>query len=155
MASLGGRAAGWRGVDYPVYYNQVPAEGHFVVFVTNDSRPDFLKDLPKFEAPQLIMMDAPQSRYAKMLVVGGRNSQDLLVLAKAMASGEQVFIGDRLTVKGYKETQPRPAYDAPNWIKLDEPVSFKDFSISGYAKRYRTAPTSFLSAVAVLVASSV
>jgi len=31
------------------------------------------------------------------------------------------------------------------------PVSFKDFSISGYAKRYLTAPTNFLSAVAVLV----
>ena len=126
LASLGGLTSGWRGVDYPVYYNQVPAEGHFVVFVTNDSRPDFLKDLPKVDAPQLIMMDAPQSRYAKMLVVAGRNTQDLLVLAKAMASGEQVLIGDRLTVKGFKEAEARTAYDAPNWIKLDEPVSFKD-----------------------------
>lgn len=34
---------------------------------------------------------------------------------------------------------------------LFAPVSFKDFSISGYAKRYLTAPTNFLSAVAVLV----
>ena len=40
-------------------------------------------------------------------------------------------------------------------ILNNAPVSFKDFSISGYAKRYRTAPTSFLSAVAVLVASIV
>ena len=94
LSSLFGRVSAWRGADFPVYYNRAPAEGHFVVFVTNKSRPDFLKDLPTVEAPQLMMMDAPHSRYAKMLVVAGRDEQDLVKVAKVLASDEQVLIGD-------------------------------------------------------------
>jgi hypothetical protein len=46
---------------------------------------------------------------------------------------------------------PITARSVFNKMLLFAPVSFKDFSISGYAKRYLTAPTNFLSAVAVLV----
>ncbi len=125
MASLCGKAAQWRGVDFPVYFNQLPADGHFFVFATNDSRPAFLKDLPPVNGPQIAMADVPNSRYAKMLIIAGRDSEDLLTAAKALALGNQVLIGDKLSVKEFKEPQPRQAYDAPNWVDVENgPVSF-------------------------------
>ena len=64
---MGGKSA-WRGSHFPAYYDQLPGEGHFVVFVTNDERPSFLKDFPTVDGPQISIMDAPYSLYAKMLV---------------------------------------------------------------------------------------
>lgn len=125
LASLCGRAAQWRGVDFPVYYNQLPAEGHFVVFVTNENRPHFLKDMPVVQGPQISITDVPNSRYAKMLVIAGRNSDDLVMAVRALTEGDQVLIGDKLLVKDVKELPRRRAYDAPNWINVEDgAVSF-------------------------------
>lgn len=43
LASWAGVRSEWRGIEFPVYYNEQPAEQNYVAFVTNDSRPDFLK----------------------------------------------------------------------------------------------------------------
>lgn len=124
MASLGGQIAQWRGIEYPVYFNEVPALQHFVVFATNEQRPDFLKDFGEFDGPQVIMADAPHSRFAKMLIVAGRHDADLLVAAKAFTASGQVLIGERFKVKNFKESAVRQPYDAPNWLPSEKTVTF-------------------------------
>ena len=124
MASLGGEIAEWRGIDYPVYFNEAPADQHFVVFATNEHRPDFLAHLPTVDGPEVIVADAPNSRFAKMLVVTGRHDKDLEVAAKAFVASGKVLIGERFKVKNFKEPAARQPYDAPNWLPSDKTVSF-------------------------------
>ena len=124
MASLGGEIAEWRGIDYPVYFNEAPADQHFVVFATNENRPEFLKDLPSVDGPEVILADAPNSRFAKMLVVTGRNDADLLIAARAFVASGKVLIGERFKAKSFKEPAPRQPYDAPNWLPSDRAVAF-------------------------------
>ena len=65
LASIVGRMSDWRGADFPVFYNGTPAEGHFVVFATNERRPDFLHDLPKADGPMVTIADAPLRQDAR------------------------------------------------------------------------------------------
>lgn len=124
LSSLVGKYTQWRGADFPVYYDRVPTDGHFFVFATNSSRPSFLSDLPMADGPQILMMDAPESLSDKMLVISGRDEADLVVAVKALASGEHVLIGDKLPIKDFKEPENRQAYDAPNWVPIDETIAF-------------------------------
>ncbi len=123
LSSLVGKYTQWRGADFPVYYDRIPTEGHFFVFATNSNRPGFLRDLPTVEGPQIFMMDAPESRSDKMLVIAGRDEADLVVAVQALASGEHVLIGDKLPIKDFKPAADRQAYDAPNWVPIDETIA--------------------------------
>ena len=49
------------------------------------------------------MMDAPESRSDKMLVISGRDESDLVVAVKALASGDHVLIGDKLPIKDLRK----------------------------------------------------
>ena len=117
-----GSISGWRGADFPVYYNEVPSRNHFIVFATNENRPDFLKTLPAFEGPQLVMVDAPESMFQKMLVVGGKTDEDILTAARALTVRGQIFMGPKHDIKDFKLAEAQPAYSAPNWVNIDEAV---------------------------------
>lgn len=112
-------ASAWRGSNFPVYFSEVPAKGHFVVFATNNKRPTFLATLPAFEGPELVMMDAPGGLYEKMLVVGGKTEADLVTAAQAFATSGRVLIGPRVAIKDFKPADPLPAYVSPNWVNTD------------------------------------
>lgn len=139
LASQVGVLTEWRGANFPVYYNEAPSEGHFVVFATNAHRPAFLKDLPPLDGPQVVIADAPGAMADKMLIIAGRNGDDLITAVKALGSRGLVMIGDRFRVKAVKEDAPAKAYDAPRWVATGTPVPFTklmqypgQLSASGY-----------------------
>lgn len=117
-----GAASGWRGAHFPVYYDEIPAEGHFIVFATNTSRPAFLKNLPAFTGPEIIMADAPGGLFEKMLVVGGRDSADLVTAAQAAVSSSRMWIGPKVSVADFKTPEKLAAYVSPNWVALSDVV---------------------------------
>ena len=121
-----GAYAGWRGASFPVYFGEVPAEGHFVVFATNDKRPSFLAELPPFEGPELRMLDAPGGLYEKMLVVGGTNEADLVTAAQVLTTPGLMLIGPRYVAKDFTLTDPLPAYVSPNWVNTDMAVPLRE-----------------------------
>lgn len=124
VASWAGVKAEWRGIDFPVYYNEQPSDQNFVAFVTNDSRPDFLKFLPKVNAPTVSVVDAPNTMFAKILVIAGRNEDDLLTAARYLAAQDKGIAGGLVTIEGFSALPDRKAYDAPAWIPTGEKVSF-------------------------------
>ncbi|MGJ7512996.1 cellulose biosynthesis cyclic di-GMP-binding regulatory protein BcsB [Pseudomonas baetica] len=133
LASYFGSKAGWRGMRFPVLLDRLPGAGAAatpaIVFATNDRRPSFLADLkqfPKVEAPVLQIIDNPQAPHSKVLLVLGRDDQDLLVAARALALGGDLLRGSRVTVDKVQQLQPRQPYDAPNWIRTDRPVRFAE-----------------------------
>ncbi|MGY5954886.1 cellulose biosynthesis cyclic di-GMP-binding regulatory protein BcsB [Kosakonia sp. BK9b] len=123
IASWFGSRTGWRGQRFPVSYNALP-DRNAIVFATNDRRPDFLRDLPAVKAPTVSMISHPNNPYVKLLVVMGRDDNDLLQAAKGIAQGNILFRGDTVTVNEVKPLLARQPYDAPNWIRTDRPVTF-------------------------------
>ena len=125
VASWFGSKAGWRGQQFPVYFNELP-DRNAIVFATNDKRPDFLRDHPPVKAPTIEMIDNPNDPYVKLLVIFGRDDNDLLLAAKGIAQGNILFRGSSVTVDGIKTLRPRQPYDAPNWVRTDRSVTFAE-----------------------------
>ena len=123
VASWFGSRSGWRGQSFPVMYDKMP-DKNAIVFATNTKRPAFLRDHPEVKAPTIEMISHPDNPYVKLLVIFGRDDQDLLVAAKGIAQGNILFRGDSVVVDGVKELKARKPYDAPNWVRTDRPVTF-------------------------------
>ncbi|MCQ8226018.1 cellulose biosynthesis cyclic di-GMP-binding regulatory protein BcsB [Pantoea trifolii] len=128
LASWFGSKAQWRGQSFPVLYNQLPKEQHAVVFATNDHRPDFLKDLPPVEKPTVKMVNQPDNPYEKMLLILGRDDQDLLTAVEGIAQGQLLLRGDTSTIDSVKLLAARQAYDAPNWVRTDRRTTFAELT---------------------------
>ena len=128
LASWFGSKAGWRGQNFPVLYNTLPQQQHAVVFATNDARPDFLKDLPPVNKPTVEIVSQPDNPYEKMLLILGRNDEDLLTAVQGIAQGELLLRGDTSTIDSVKLLAPRKAYDAPNWVRTDRRTTFAELT---------------------------
>ena len=128
LASWFGSKAQWRGQSFPVLYNQLPKEQHAVVFATNDHRPDFLKDLPPVEKPTVEMVNQPDNPYEKMLLILGRDDNDLLTAVEGIAQGQLLLRGDSSTIDSVKLLTARQPYDAPNWVRTDRRTTFAELT---------------------------
>lgn len=128
LASWFGSKAQWRGQTFPVLFNQLPTGQHAVVFATNDHRPDFLKTLPPVEKPTIEMVSQPDNPYEKMLLVLGRDDNDLLTAVQGIAQGELLLRGDTATVDSVKQLAARQPYDAPNWVRTDRRTRFGELT---------------------------
>lgn len=128
LASWFGVKAQWHGQSFPVLYNQLPANQHAVVFATNDRRPDFLRDLPPVDKPTVRMVSQPGNPWQKMLLILGRNDDDLTTAVQGIAQGNLLLRGDSVTVDSVDLLTPRKAYDAPNWVHTDRATSFAELT---------------------------
>lgn len=128
LASWFGSKTAWRGQNFPVLYNQLPPQQHAIVFATNEARPDFLKDLPPVSKPTVEIVSQPDNPYEKMLLVLGRNDEDLLTAVQGIAQGELLLRGDTSTIDSVKLLAPRQAYDAPNWVRTDRRTTFAELT---------------------------
>lgn len=122
LASWMGGLARWRGADFPVLLNQLPM-GHGIVLLRNHDRLTEL-DLPSVNAPTLHLMANPKLPWTKLLVIQGRDDNDLKVAAAALALGHAALTGEHAAIDGFDLGPRRKAYDAPNWLPSGVPVTF-------------------------------
>lgn len=130
IASYFGSLAKWRMASFPVLFDTLPAASGeqplpSIVFATNDHRPAFLADKERFPdvaGPVIQQISHPDNRYAKVLLVLGRNEEDLVKAASALAVGTDLFRGSHVAVDQVEALKPREPYDAPNWVPTDRPV---------------------------------
>lgn len=125
LSSYFGSLSRWRRAQFPVHYDALP-HSHVVVFATNDARPHFLSDYPMVEGPTVDMVSHPDSAYLKMLLVLGRDTNDLVAAASALAVGNTIFRGQSVRVGQMQQMAPRKPYDAPNWAPVDRPIAFSE-----------------------------
>lgn len=123
LASWFGAKAGWRGQQFPVFFSQLP-ESHAVLFATNGQFPEFLKQHKPVNCSTVELISHPTRPDLKLLLVLGRNDDDLLLAAKGIAQGSILFRGNSLCIDKVASLEPRKPYDAPNWIATDRPVTF-------------------------------
>ncbi|MDD5759832.1 MAG: cellulose biosynthesis cyclic di-GMP-binding regulatory protein BcsB [Desulfobulbaceae bacterium] len=129
LSSWFGQLASWRGAHFPTHLDKIPP-GHAVVLATNNERPAFLGNQPKVEGPSVEIITNPVDGYSKVLVVQGRDGNDLIVAAQALVLGNAALSGTQSTIKEVKNETPRQAYDAPNWVRLDRPTKFGELVTS-------------------------
>ena len=125
VASWFGQLATWRGARFPVSLGE-PVEGHAIVLATNDERPAVVASLPAAIGPTIRMMTNPADGRSKLLVLQGRDGNDLKAAADALVLAGAAMSGAVVQVKEVKAT-PRAQYDAPRWVRNDRPTKLADF----------------------------
>lgn len=116
-----GLLASWRRARFPVFLDALP-KGHAIVFASNTERPAFLKDAPPFTGPSLSIVTNPADGYSKLLLVRGRDGNDLRAAAATLVLGSAALSGKTVGINGWSARARRKAYDAPNWVPLDRPT---------------------------------
>ncbi|MCW8329959.1 cellulose biosynthesis cyclic di-GMP-binding regulatory protein BcsB [Photobacterium sp. SDRW27] len=125
LASYFGALANWRGVNFPVYIDELPQQ-HAIVFATNQNKPAFIRDLPDVTGPTLQLITHPTNEYIKLLLVLGRDSEDLNMAVRGLVLGKSLLTGPVAQINSVTDLKPRQPYDAPNWVRTDRPVSFAE-----------------------------
>lgn len=121
MASWLGSLAGERGAVFPVRRDRLP-DRHAIVLASPQQRgPDRL-ELPEAQGPTVRLMRHPKLPHVKLLVLQGRNDQELRTAALGLILGRQAMSGSTALVHELAPIPVRQPYDAPNWVSTDKPV---------------------------------
>lgn len=126
LSSFFGAQAKWRYAGFPVQINATPAE-HSVVFATNTNKPDFLLNYPNVEKPTVEIISSPTHRYAKVLLILGKDAAQLKEAVAGLMFGHKVMTGRSATIDAIDSLPLRKAYDAPLWVRSDRAVTFDEF----------------------------
>ena len=122
-ASYFGSLAKWRVMSFPVLTNTLSTK-HAIVFATNDKRPDFLKDLPPVNKPSVQLIAHPNNPFVKLLLILGRDKQDLRTAIEGLTLGSPILAGSYTEITHINKLLPREPYDAPYWMPLNREVKF-------------------------------
>lgn len=123
VASWFGHLADYRGANFTVNLNQIPERGHAIVFVTPEHTLP-IQGMPEILGPGLAIVNNPNDDYGKLLVIYGRNNQDLKLAARALLLGKKAFTGANAEISQLEMPAKREPYDAPLWIRQDRPMKF-------------------------------
>jgi len=126
LSSWFGAQADWRKATFPVQFNQTPT-AHSVVLATNTNKPDFLLDYPDVSKPTVEIISSPTQRYAKVLLILGKDTKQLKDAVVGLAFGHKVMTGRTASINKINHLPLRDAYDAPRWVRSDRAVTFDEF----------------------------
>ncbi|HTI01969.1 MAG TPA: UDP-forming cellulose synthase catalytic subunit [Acidisoma sp.] len=117
VASWFGQLADFRGASFPV--SSTPPTGNAVMIVTGNS--SSIPGLPAINGPGVALVPNPSDALGTLLVIYGRDGQEAVQAATALALGYRTMGGSNLQVTP-PEVPPRKPYDAPAWISTTRPV---------------------------------
>jgi len=124
-ASWLGQLSAWRDARFPVQLDTF-APGHSIAFATNSERPSALASLPAAAGPELRMTTNPADGRSKVLVLMGRDADDLRIGATALASGKLKLSGAAAAIKRGDEAPPSTPYVARAFASIDRPLPFSE-----------------------------
>ncbi len=137
LASWFGSLAGYRGALFPAQVGSLPLAGNAVLFALADSHPAGLA-LPAISGPTIAVMARDDNARGSLLLVLGRNGDELKTAAAALALGQNALSGTSTTITQLVTLKPRQPYDAPNWLPTARPVRLGELadsralSVKGY-----------------------
>jgi hypothetical protein len=139
VASWLGGLAGFRGVHLPAVFGSVPV-GNAIVFATDKETIAGLT-LPRAAGPSVAMMANPNDPNGKLLLVLGRNIDDLQTAASGLALGHGAFKpSGAVSAVGTVEPAARQPYDAPAWIPDTRPVKFSELTTDDKLRSHGVRP---------------
>ena len=113
LASWFGAQADDAGVRFAAQQNELPL-GNAVVMLTGAEEVDGIAESGAEASVSLLAN--PRNPFAKLLVVHGQSSGDLLAVTQALSTGQLKLKGDEARLSGPLSFPQRTPNDAPRWI---------------------------------------
>lgn len=115
LASWFGARADFRGARFPVLINELPAQGHAIVFARNGEEPPGLE----MSAPggaSLSLQNNPNDAFSQLLLVQGADNQELQAAVMNLMFNGEALAGNTANGLQAIRQEPRQPFDAPRWI---------------------------------------
>lgn len=141
-ASWLGSLASYRGFSFQPVVGSIP-RGNAIVFLKNGQSLPGLQLAPA-SGPAAAAVRNPADPSGTLLVIMGRNDEDLRIAAAAVALGRGVFGGERMSFDGVR-IPAWPRYGALRWISTEKEVQLGSI-MEGYALQGMGIPPGPLSA---------
>ncbi|RZS54566.1 cellulose biosynthesis cyclic di-GMP-binding regulatory protein BcsB [Sphaerotilus mobilis] len=146
MASWFGAQASYRGATFHSQLGGALPASHAVVLATSQTGVPGVS-LPPIDGPTLSVVEHPAQPGAKLLLVLGRDADELKWAADALSLGQLGRPGDlkgeRVRVGPPHALAPRKPYDAPRWLPTDRPVRFDEIEAATRLTAVGPHPTPF------------
>lgn len=150
-ASWLGSLASYRGFSFQPVVGSIP-RGNAIVFLKGTQGIPGL-DIAPAGGPVAAALRNPNDPNGTLLVIMGRNDEDLRLAAAAVALGRGVFGGQRMSFDGVR-IPAWPRYGAVRWLTTDKPVELgsimEPYALQGMGippgpltTRFRVAPDLF------------
>ncbi|MCG8707079.1 cellulose biosynthesis cyclic di-GMP-binding regulatory protein BcsB [Brenneria sp. 4F2] len=123
VASFLGIRANYRNIEFPVYQNTLPDNNAIIFALAGEKVADLT--MPVDDGPAIHIIDNPLNPIYKLLLVTGRNAEELRQSAYRLTTSALPVGQDSLLVQGQTIPQRQP-YDAPRWINTERPVTFRE-----------------------------
>ncbi|WP_269507326.1 cellulose biosynthesis cyclic di-GMP-binding regulatory protein BcsB [Burkholderia sp. IMCC1007] len=124
LASWFGAQADYRQARFPVA-SMLPADDQAVVIGTAATLPAGVA-LPPVNGPTLAVADNPAAPGRKLLVVTGRTAAEVDDAVATLVLGRAALSGPSATVAHVDLGAPRKPYDAPRWLPVNRPITFRE-----------------------------
>ncbi|WP_193098159.1 cellulose biosynthesis cyclic di-GMP-binding regulatory protein BcsB [Burkholderia sp. Z1] len=124
LASWFGALADYRHTRFPVS-SALPADDQAVVIGMAATLPAGLA-LPSVNGPLLAVADNPAAPGRKLLVVTGRTAAEVDDAVSTLVLGRAALSGPSATVAHVDLGAPRKPYDAPRWLPVNRPITFRE-----------------------------
>jgi Bacterial cellulose synthase subunit len=137
LASWFGMRAKGRVLNFPAAIDALPAKGHGLVLLIGASALAGLKAASP-AGPMLSVVVNPNDPNGKLLLVQGRDAQELKTAVATLATADKSLSGPSVALTQMPAARARKPYDAPNWLASDRPVKLGELSnpqalnVSGY-----------------------
>ena len=137
LASWFGMRAKGRVLNFPAAIDALPAKGHGIVLLIGASALAGLKTASP-AGPMLSVVVNPNDPNGKLLLVQGRDAQELKTAVATLATADKSLSGPSAVLTQMPAARARKPYDAPNWLASDRPVKLGELSnpqtlnVSGY-----------------------
>lgn len=125
VASWLGGLASYRGYSFPVTIGNLPLDHNAIVLMLPGQTVAGL-NVPAMNAPRLTMAVHPGNSSKKVLIISGRDENDLKTAVKALVLGTQSLNGSTLSIEEDVQLSPRTPYDAPRWVSSIRPTKLGD-----------------------------
>ena len=140
-AWFGKEADFYRETSFPVLIGKLPSHGNAVVFMqdqnlasnapinasisSNTPTNEYGLNIRKFG---IMIKVNPNDPLGLLLIIRGRNQDEILNAAQALALGQLVLSGSEASISQVKLPPLRNPYDAPRWLPDNRPVQFSELA---------------------------
>lgn len=123
VATWFGALADYRGARFPAQFDhRYPDKGNAVVFLKGPE--PSLPGLEALSGPTLALANNPNDPQGRLLIVAGRDDDEIMRAARALVTGSKSLTGQQAVITEVEQRQARKPYDAPRWVPSDRPVKF-------------------------------
>lgn len=139
LASWLGVLADYRHADFPLISDQATPERHAIVLALPNTGPEFIRALD-IRGPAVQLIPNPDEKTGQLLVVMGRDADELLSAATALVSQSSSLSGQSRVFDQPVLVSSMAAYDSPLWLKLPEKTPLSALIASEMLTQQGTRP---------------